>query len=85
MISSSIRNVIKSHTVEPQEKEFGRISVADIPVTYNKELYRKRNFIERLFGRLKENKRIATRFDKLDVCFMAFVALGILRTFKLLM
>ena len=49
-----------------------------------KTLYSKRNFIERLFAKLKENKRIATRFDKLDVTFFAFVALALILAFNLL-
>ena len=34
---------------------------------------RKRNEVERLFRRLKEFRRIFSRFDKLDVIFMVFV------------
>ena len=35
--------------------------------TYDALRYRRRNEIERLFGRLKRFRRIATRYDKLDV------------------
>ena len=31
---------------------------------YDKALYRQRNVIERMFGRLKDFRRIATRFDR---------------------
>ena len=51
---------------------------------YDVQIYRKRHVIERLFGRMKENKRIATRFDKLDINFLNFVALSILKLHKLL-
>jgi len=34
--------------------------------------YKRRNEIERLFRRLKGCRRIFSRFDKLDVMFMAF-------------
>jgi transposase len=40
---------------------------------YDKELYKKRNEVERLFRRLKSFRRVFTRYDKLDVCFLAFV------------
>jgi len=40
-------------------------------------MYRKRHIIERLFGSLKENKRLAMRFDKLDSTFLSFIALGL--------
>ena len=43
------------------------------PWQYDKELYKKRNEVERLFRRLKGFRRIFTRFDKLDVVFMFFI------------
>ena len=43
------------------------------PWLYDKALYRKRNQIERLFRRLKGFRRIFSRFDKLDVVFLAFL------------
>jgi transposase len=36
-------------------------------------MYKKRNVIERLFRRIKEFRRVCTRYDKTDVMFMAFV------------
>ena len=50
---------------------------------YDTTLYRKRHIIERLFGRLKENKRIAMRFDKLDCTFLSFIALALVKLYKL--
>ena len=46
---------------------------------FDKEQYRNRNVIERLIGRLKEHRRIATRYDKLAESFEAFVVLGCIR------
>jgi transposase len=43
------------------------------PWQYDRALYRKRNEIERLFRRLKGFRRIFSRFDKLDVVFLAFL------------
>ena len=43
------------------------------PWGYNRELYKKRNEIERLFRRLKGFRRIFSRFEKLDVVFLAFL------------
>jgi len=43
------------------------------PWEYDKELYKKRNQVERLFRRLKRFRRIFTRYDKLDVIFLSFV------------
>lgn len=38
--------------------------------------YKQRNLIERMFCRLKDFRRIATRYDKLAVNFAAAVALA---------
>lgn len=43
------------------------------PWEYDRAMYRKRKEVERLFRRLKGFRRIFSRFDKLDVMFMAFV------------
>jgi transposase len=43
------------------------------PWSYNRELYKKRNGVERLFRRLTGFRRIFSRFEKLDVVFLAFL------------
>jgi transposase len=43
------------------------------PWQYDRELYKKRNEVERLFRRLKGFRRIFSRFEKLDVIFLAFI------------
>ena len=40
---------------------------------YDRAMYRRRNEIERLFRRLKGFWRIFSRFEKLDVMFIAFI------------
>ena len=40
---------------------------------YDKSKYRERNRIERLVGRLKQFRAVATRYDKLDAMFMGGV------------
>jgi transposase len=42
---------------------------------FSRVLYRGRNAIERMFGRLKDFRRIATRYDKLATNFLAAVHL----------
>ena len=44
------------------------------PWEYDRALYKKRNEIERLFRRLKGFRRIFSRFEKLDIVFLAFLA-----------
>ena len=43
------------------------------PWEYNRATYKRRNEIERLFRRLKGFRRIFSRFEKLDVMFIAFI------------
>jgi transposase len=43
------------------------------PWEYDREMYKRRNEVERLFRRLKGFRRIFSRFDKLDVMFTAFI------------
>ena len=40
---------------------------------YDKELYKRRNTVERFFLRLKRFQRIFTRYDKLDLMFCIFI------------
>ena len=43
------------------------------PWEYDREMYKRRNEVERLFRRLKGFRRIFSRFEKLDVMFIAFI------------
>jgi transposase len=45
------------------------------PWEYDKELYKQRNEVERMFRRLKGFRRIGTRYDKLDLMFSTFIYL----------
>jgi transposase len=46
---------------------------------WTKALYRQRNHVERFFNKLKQFRRIATRYDKLGANFMAFIQLATVR------
>ena len=48
------------------------------PWEYDRELYKKRNEVERLFRRLKGFRRIFSRFDKLDVMFASFIFIALI-------
>lgn len=43
---------------------------------YDKIIYKERNLVERLFNRLKQFRKIATRFDKIQVNFEALIYLA---------
>jgi transposase len=46
-----------------------------VPYPLDRVAYRRRNLIERLFGRLKNWRRIATRYDRLARNYLAGAAL----------
>jgi len=48
------------------------------PWEYDKELYKKRNEVERFFRRYKRFRRVCTRYDKLDVMFLMFFILALI-------
>ena len=48
------------------------------PWEYDREVYKRRNEIERLFRRLKGFRRIFSRFEKLDVIFLGFLAFALI-------
>jgi transposase len=48
----------------------------DKPVKYDRRRYRKRNRIEIMFGRLKDWRRVATRYDRNPNVFISAIALA---------
>ena len=48
------------------------------PWDYDHAIYKKRNEIDRLFRRLKGFRRIFSRFEKLDVIFLAFLSFALI-------
>jgi len=71
-----------SNAIRSQVEERG--AMPNIPPKVNRTwkncfspfLYRNRNAIERMFGRLKDCRRIATRYDRLATKFLAAVCLA---------
>jgi transposase len=64
--------------------DLGFIPVVPPPKTrlelweYDREMYKPRNEVERLFRRLKGFRRIFSRFDKLDVVFIGFISFSLI-------
>jgi len=63
--------------------DFGYIPVVPPPRTrvepweYDREMYKRRNEVERLFRRLKGYRRIFSRFEKLDIMFLGFICFAL--------
>jgi transposase len=47
-----------------------------VPVKYDKRRYKRRNRIEIMFGRLKDWRRVATRYDRCPKVFFSAIALA---------
>ena len=49
------------------------------PICFSPFLYRSRNLVERFFNKIKQCRRIATRYDKLAANYLAFIKLASIR------
>jgi hypothetical protein len=49
-----------------------------VAIEYDKEKYKCRGFIERIFGKLKENRRLALRYEN-DLHFLSFIACAFIK------
>ena len=48
-------------------------------ICFSPYLYRDRNLVERFFNKIKQCRRVATRYDKLSANYFAFVKLACIR------
>ena len=48
------------------------------PWEYDKELYKKRNEIERFFRRIQEYRRVFTRYEKLDIMYLGVIIFALI-------
>lgn len=76
--SNAIRAAVQAHgarVVIPSTRS------RKTPIAYDRTIYRTRNLVERLWCRLKDWRRVATRYDKLATNYMAGVFLAAVITF----
>jgi transposase len=71
--SDAIRADLKGRGIEPV---IPPLACRKEAIPYDKQKYRGRNRVERLFSKLKQFRRVATRYDKLDLSFLAFIHLA---------
>ena len=71
--SNRLRQALADQTIESCIP--GRANRKE-PVVYDTELYKSRNLIERLFGRLKDWRRIATRYDRCAHTFYSAICIA---------
>ena len=71
--SDAIRADLKGRGIEPVIPPSANRNEA---IPYDKTTYKQRNKVERLINKLKQFRRVATRYDKLDLSFLAFIHLS---------
>jgi transposase len=49
------------------------------PICFSPHLYRARNLVERFFNKIRQCRRVATRYDKLAANYLAFIQLASIR------
>ena len=70
--SNAIRQALREKEIQPViPPRKNRVDTID----YDKAHYKQRNRVERFIGRIKQFRRIATRYEKLAEMFMAFIHL----------
>ena len=68
----SLRNWLKARRIKAV---IPSTATRTVPYPLDRVAYRRRNLIERLFGRLKNWRRLATRYDRLARNYIAALAL----------
>lgn len=68
--SGSLRAIIANMGASPV---IPCLSTRKIQIAYDRTIYKARNAIERTFNKLKHFRRFATRYDRRDTYFLAFI------------
>ena len=78
--SAKIRKSLETHGVQPviPRKKNEKTPEGE---EFDKDAYKRRNVVERCIGWLKECRRVATRYEKLAVNFLAMVRLAMIERY----
>jgi len=74
-----IAEKLKSEQVQAVIPEIGKKANDQHHPEFDRELYRRRNVVERLIGWLKESRRVFARFEKTAVNFLAMIHVACIR------
>jgi len=86
--SEAVRGLLRARGIkavipEPRDQQANRArrgSAGGRPVTYDTDLYKRRNTVERAFNRMKHWRALATRYDKLALVYRGGVVLAAILT-----
>ena len=76
-----LRNTLKKWYKTVISRKSNEKMASDDRTQLDRDAYRNRNVVERCFGRLKEYRRIATRYDKTARNYLEMVKLGCISLF----
>ena len=69
--SDAIRDDLTKRGIEPM--------ISETPIEYDHEAYQRRNLIERCVNRLKQFRRIATRYEKTARAYLSMLCIAAAR------
>ena len=73
--SNAIRTKLEAKGITPViPPKANRLEI----IVYDKDSYKQRNKVERLFNNIKQFRRVATRYEKLKANFLAFVIVALI-------
>jgi transposase len=72
ILTRYIAQMLKFYPIVPPKKNRKN------PWDYDKELYKRRNEIERFFRLIQDCRRIFCRYDKLDIMYLGFIKLALI-------
>ena len=78
-----IRRWLRQHRIEaviPQRSDQRR-QHRGRPLKFDREAYRQRNVVERCIGWMKENRRVAIRYEKLAINYLGMLKLAMIQRY----
>lgn len=78
-----IRSWLREHHIEAviPQREDQRANHRGRPLKFDRHAYRQRNVVERCVGWLKENRRVAVRYEKLATTYLGMLKLAMLKRY----
>lgn len=79
----AIRRWLRRYRIEaviPQRKDQRRRHKGR-PLKFDRQAYRQRNVVERCIGWLKENRRVAIRYEKLAINYLGMLKLAMIQRY----
>ncbi len=67
------QSIVDAITLKGAEAVIPSRSLRKTSRDYDRHIYKERNAIERMFNKLKQFRRVSTRYDKLAVTYLSFL------------